>query len=179
MRLARTQCGACWWLSLDVPKISSWADLGFNALESAPLHDVYLKLCDRIWCPNAPETTSRSKRRSIRKQGSECGLLPSYQFGDHVPELRLLDILDLNTPGDHDMKYFLALFIFSSGVASSNAATLLDKVRLAQTRTFAECIANCNSSNFSCAQNCGLSGSCVAQCTAEASSCKSRCSEPK
>ena len=56
------------------------------------------------------------------------------------------------------MKYFLALFIFSSGVASSNAATLLDKVRLAQTRTFAECIANCNSSNFSCAQNCGLSG---------------------
>ena len=96
-----------------------------------------------------------------------------------VLELRLLDILDLNTPGDHDMKYFLALFIFSSGVASSNAATLLDKVRLAQTRTFAECIANCNSSNFSCAQNCGLSGSCIAQCTAEASSCKSRCGEPK
>jgi hypothetical protein len=77
------------------------------------------------------------------------------------------------------MEYFLALFIFSSGVASSNAATLLDKVRLAQTRTFAECIANCNSSNFSCAKNCGLSGSCVAQCTAEASSCKSRCGEPK
>ena len=77
------------------------------------------------------------------------------------------------------MKYFLALFIFSSGVASSNAATLLEKVRLAQTRTFAECIANCNSSNFSCAQNCGLSGYCVAQCTAEASSCKSRCGEPK
>jgi len=50
------------------------------------------------------------------------------------------------------MKYFLALFIFSSGVASSNAATLLDKVRLAQTRTFAECIANCNSSNFLCAE---------------------------
>jgi hypothetical protein len=101
------------------------------------------------------------------------------KFGDRVPELRLSDILDLNTPGDHDMKYFLALFIFSSGVASSNAAALLDKVRLAQTRTFAECIANCNSSNFSSAQNCGLSGSCVAQCTAEGSSCKSRCGEPK
>src|SRR5260370_22207662 len=129
--------------------------------------------------PMHPKQRLDRSERSIRKQGSECGLLPSYQFGDHVDEVRLLDILDLNTPGDPDMKYFLALFIFSSGVASSNAAALLDKVRLAQTRTFAECIANCNSSNFSCAQNCGLSGSCVAQCTAEASSCKSRCGEPK
>jgi len=77
------------------------------------------------------------------------------------------------------MKYFLALFIFSSGVASSNAAALLDKVRLAQTRTFAECIANCNSSNFSCAQNCGLSGSCVARCTSEDATCKARCGELK
>jgi len=101
------------------------------------------------------------------------------EFGDRVPELRLSDILDLNTQGDHDMKYFLALFIFSSGVASSNAATLLNKVRLAQTRTFAECIANCNSSNFSCAQNCGLSGSCVARCTAEAATCKARCGDLK
>jgi hypothetical protein len=77
------------------------------------------------------------------------------------------------------MKRFLALFIFSSGVASSDAATLLDKIRLAQTRNFAECISNCNSANFSCAQNCGLSGSCVTQCTLEATTCKSRCSEFK
>ena len=77
------------------------------------------------------------------------------------------------------MKRFLALFIFSSGVASSDAATLLDKIRLAQTRNFAECISNCNSANFSCAPNCGLSGSCVAQCALEATTCKSRCSESK
>jgi len=33
---------------LNRAKISSWADLGFNALQSAPLHDVQLKPCDRI-----------------------------------------------------------------------------------------------------------------------------------
>jgi len=77
------------------------------------------------------------------------------------------------------MKCFLALFIFSSGITSSNAATLLDKIRLAQARTFAECISNCNAAYYSCALNCGLSGSCVAQCAVEASSCKSRCSEFK
>jgi len=77
------------------------------------------------------------------------------------------------------MKYFLVLFLFSSGVASSNAATLLDKVRLAQTRTFAECISNCNSANFSCAQNCGLSGSCVARCTAEGSIVQCPCGDIK
>jgi hypothetical protein len=77
------------------------------------------------------------------------------------------------------MKHALALAIFLCALASSDAATLRDKIQLAQTRDFAECISNCNSANFSCAQNCGLSGSCVAQCTVEAASCKSRCSQFK
>src|ERR1700682_3748386 len=49
-------------------------------------------------------------------------------FGDRVPELRLSDILDLNTPGDHDMKYFLALFILSSAGARTTTGTLIDNV---------------------------------------------------
>lgn len=73
------------------------------------------------------------------------------------------------------MRYLVALFILPLGIASSDANTSRDKLRLAQAQTPSECIANCNSSNFSCAQNCGLSGSCVAQCTAEAASCKARC----
>jgi hypothetical protein len=77
------------------------------------------------------------------------------------------------------MRYFVALFILSFGIATSDANTSPDKLRLAQAQASAECIANCNSNNFSCAQNCGLSGSCVAQCTAEAASCKSRCSGAK
>jgi hypothetical protein len=77
------------------------------------------------------------------------------------------------------MKHFMALFILSSGIESSDAATLLDKFRIAQTRNLTECISICNSTNFSCAQNCGLSGSCVAQCTLEAATCKSRCNETK
>jgi hypothetical protein len=76
------------------------------------------------------------------------------------------------------MKYLVVLFILSSlGIASSDAKTSLDKLRLAQAQTSPECVANCNSSNFSCAQNCGLSGSCVAQCTAKAASCKANCGE--
>ena len=77
------------------------------------------------------------------------------------------------------MKYFLALVIFSCGVASSNAAAPLDRIRIAQIRAPAECVSNCNSANFSCAQNCGLSGSCVARCTSEEATCKARCGELK
>ena len=77
------------------------------------------------------------------------------------------------------MKYFLAFVIFSCGVAPSNAAAPLDRIRIAQTRVPAECVSNCNSTNFSCAQNCGLSGSCVARCTAEDATCKARCGELK
>jgi hypothetical protein len=77
------------------------------------------------------------------------------------------------------MRYALALAIFLCGPASSDAATPRDKFRFAQTRDFAECISDCNSINFSCARNCGLSGSCVAQCTVEADVCKSGCSKSK
>jgi hypothetical protein len=139
--------------------------------------------CNSIWAtrfdvPMYPGGTS-SKRRSIRKQESECRSLPSNQFEDRVPEPPLRGMLDLSTSGDHDMKYFFALVIFSSAVASSNAAAPLNRIRIAQIRTPPECISNCNSVNFSCAQNCGLSGSCVARCTAEAAVCKARCGEPK
>jgi hypothetical protein len=86
---------------------------------------------------------------------------------------------DLDIPGRTKMKYSLALALLLCGIVSSNGATLRDRIRLAQTRDFAECIQNCNSVNFSCASNCGLSGSCVAQCTVEATSCKARCNESK
>src|ERR1700674_3055879 len=120
-----------------------------------------------------------SKQRSIRKQESECRSFPSHQFEDRVPEPPSSRILDSGTPGDHDMKHFLALVIFSCGIASSNAAAPLDRIRIAQTRAPAECVSNCNSANFSCAQNCGLSGSCVARCTSEEATCKARCGELK
>ena len=74
------------------------------------------------------------------------------------------------------MKYVAALLLLLLGAISGNAATLTERLRLAQNQTFSECIASCNSSNFSCAQNCGLSGSCVAQCTTAAAACKTACS---
>jgi hypothetical protein len=86
---------------------------------------------------------------------------------------------DVNISRGDNMKYSFAFAILCSALASSNAAAIRDKIRLAQTRDCAECIQNCNSVNFSCAQSCGLSGSCVAQCTVEAASCKTRCSESK
>ena len=114
------------------------------------------------------ESKNRSADRSHRA---------SFKIG--VPELLLSRILDASTPGDHGMKHFLALVIFSCVLASSNAAAPLDRIRIAQTRAPAECVSNCNSANFSCAQNCGLSGSCVARCTAEAATCKARCGDLK
>jgi hypothetical protein len=77
------------------------------------------------------------------------------------------------------MRHLVVPFILSLGIAPCDATTSLDKLRLAQARTSSECIASCNSNNFSCAQNCGLSGSCVAQCTTEAAACKTRCGELK
>jgi hypothetical protein len=74
------------------------------------------------------------------------------------------------------MRGILALAVLLSGMASTEAASLADRFRVAQTQA-AECVAACNSANFSCAMNCGLSGSCVAQCTAEAAACQSRCGE--
>src|SRR6266850_5455657 len=105
-------------------------------------------------------------------------MLSPDQPGKHFLSV-VCQTFDFNTPGGDRMKYSLALAIPLFAIASSNAATLRDKIRLAQTRSFPECINNCNSANFSCAQNCGLSGSCVAQCTVEAASCKSLCSESK
>ena len=105
-------------------------------------------------------------------------MLSPDQPGKHFLSV-VCQTFDFNTPGGDNMRYSLALAILLSAIASSNAATLRDKIRLAQTRDSAECINDCNSANFSCAQNCGLSGSCVAQCTVEAASCKSRCSQFK
>jgi hypothetical protein len=42
-----------------------------------------------------------------------------------------------------------------SGMTESNAGTLMERLRLAQNQTVVECVSNCNSNNFSCAQNCG------------------------
>lgn len=77
------------------------------------------------------------------------------------------------------MRRTLVLTLFLAGTVSSNAASLLEKRQVAQREAPMECVATCNSANFTCATNCGLSGACVAQCTAEAAACKSRCSEGK
>jgi hypothetical protein len=127
----------------------------------------------------AEEHSASSNRISIRKQESECETLSLNQSEDRTAKPGLSDILGSNTPRGHGMKYVFALLIFSCGIGSSCAAASLDRVQLAQIRTSAEYISNCNSANFSCSQSCGLSGSCVAKCTAEAASCKARCSELK
>ena len=77
------------------------------------------------------------------------------------------------------MKYVLALSLLLSGMGSSHAASAFVKLRTAQSRsqTAAECVERCNSNNYSCARNCGLSGACVAQCTVEADACKRECQD--
>jgi hypothetical protein len=77
------------------------------------------------------------------------------------------------------MRYIIVLLLLVSGIAGSNAGTLMERLRLAQNQAAAECISNCNSNNFSCAQNCGLSGACVSQCTATSAACKTECNRPK
>jgi hypothetical protein len=77
------------------------------------------------------------------------------------------------------MSYVVALLLLLLGLSSGNATTLMEWLRLAQNQTFSECISSCNSNNFSCAQNCGLSGACVAQCTAASAACKSGCNRLK
>jgi hypothetical protein len=42
------------------------------------------------------------------------------------------------------------------------------RFNLAQAQAPRECVTKCDSTNFSCSQNCGLSGACVAQCNATA-----------
>jgi hypothetical protein len=81
--------------------------------------------------------------------------------------------------GDDTMRYIIVLLLVLSGMTAGNAGTLMERLRLAQNRTFAECVSNCNSNNFSCAQNCGLSGTCVAQCTAASAACQNGCNRLK
>ncbi len=77
------------------------------------------------------------------------------------------------------MRGTLALLLLLSGITPSEASSLLERRQVAQREVPTECVATCNSANYSCATNCGLSGACVAQCTAEAAACKSRCDEKK
>jgi hypothetical protein len=77
------------------------------------------------------------------------------------------------------MRITLALVLFLSAAVSSNATSLLERRQVAQTQVPTDCVATCNSANYTCSMNCGLSGACVAQCTAEAAACKSRCGERK
>jgi hypothetical protein len=81
--------------------------------------------------------------------------------------------------GDDTMRYTIVLLLLLLGMTASDVGTLMERSRLAQNQTFAECVSNCNSNNFSCAQNCGLSGACVAQCTATSAACKNGCSRLK
>lgn len=73
---------------------------------------------------------------------------------------------------------FIALAVVVLSGATTGGASIAG-TRVAQSQTFAECVASCDSRNFSCSQNCGLSGACVAQCTATAAACKRECSGPK
>jgi hypothetical protein len=77
------------------------------------------------------------------------------------------------------MRKTLALVLLLSGAVSSNATSLLERRQVAQREVPTDCVVTCNSANYTCAMNCGLSGACAAQCTAEAAACKSRCGERK
>jgi hypothetical protein len=77
------------------------------------------------------------------------------------------------------MRRTLALVLILSGAASGEAASLLEKRQVAQRQVPTDCVATCNSTDYTCSMGCGLSGACVAQCTAEAAACRSRCSEKK
>jgi hypothetical protein len=66
-----------------------------------------------------------------------------------------------------------ALFATATGC---HAAT---RFNLAQAQAPKECVTDCDSANFSCSKNCGLSGACVAQCNAKAAACKATCSSAK
>lgn len=77
------------------------------------------------------------------------------------------------------MKYaalISALVLTFTACSGANATT---RFRLAEAQAPRECVANCDSANFSCTQNCGLSGACVAQCNATSASCKAACASTK
>jgi hypothetical protein len=63
-----------------------------------------------------------------------------------------------------------AIFATATGCHAGNATA---RFYLAQAQAPKECVMNCDTANFSCSQNCGLSGACVAQCNATAAACSS------
>ena len=79
------------------------------------------------------------------------------------------------------MKRVLALLLLLSLAGPSHAASTFDRLQTAQSgpQPVAECVERCNSRNFTCARNCGLSGACVAQCTVEGNACLKECQERK
>jgi hypothetical protein len=77
------------------------------------------------------------------------------------------------------MKYaalICTMFLTVTPCHAGNAAT---RFNLAQAQAPKECVMNCDSANFSCSQNCGLSGACVSQCNATAAVCKAACASSK
>lgn len=72
------------------------------------------------------------------------------------------------------IRYSLPLALCLAGIAHGHAGSAMNRYRTAQSQsqTAAECVERCNSNNYSCSRNCGLSGACVAQCTVEADACK-------
>jgi hypothetical protein len=81
--------------------------------------------------------------------------------------------------GDGAMIHAAGIGLVLLAATSSHAGTLVRNFRLAQAQTLAECVSRCDSSGFSCAMNCGLSGACVAECKTASAACKAGCSGPK
>lgn len=77
------------------------------------------------------------------------------------------------------MKYLILVCTILSMVTDCHAGNAATRFNLAQAQAPRECVTNCDSTNFSCSQNCGLSGACVAQCNATAAACKAACSAAK
>jgi hypothetical protein len=42
------------------------------------------------------------------------------------------------------MRYIIVLLLLMSGMSGSNAGTLMERLRLAQSQTVAECVSNCS-----------------------------------
>ncbi|WP_154070948.1 hypothetical protein [Bradyrhizobium lablabi] len=77
------------------------------------------------------------------------------------------------------MKYVALICTIFLTVTACHAGNGATRFNLAQAQAPKECVTNCDFANFSCSQNCGLSGACVAQCNATASACKAACASAK
>jgi hypothetical protein len=107
-----------------------------------------------------------------RETHSEIGFMKTYRVS--------LGCLDEHLRTEViSMKYVALISALVLTFAASVAANAATRVRLAEAQAPRECVANCESANFSCAQNCGLSGACVAQCNATSASCKAACASTK